>query len=80
MDQETKPWYQSKTEISILVGFIVLLLLNVLPIFGIHTVEAGTAVQQNADPIVTQLLAVIGGISYIVAFVGRLTAKKQLTK
>ena len=77
---ETKPWYQSKTEISAIIGFVAILLVNILPMLGINSTEAGDAVQQDSGAIVDHILAIVGGIGFIVAFISRFTAKKQLTK
>jgi uncharacterized PurR-regulated membrane protein YhhQ (DUF165 family) len=77
--EENKKWWQSKTEIAVIVGFIAVLLVNILPMIGLDTVEAGQAVQAESGELVGQILAVASGLAYIVAFVGRFVAKKRIS-
>ena len=77
--EENKKWWQSKTEIAVIVGFITVLLVNILPMIGLDTVEAGQAVQAESGELVGQILAVASGLAYIAAFVGRFVAKKRIS-
>jgi hypothetical protein len=77
--EENKKWWQSKTEIAVIVGFIAVLLVNILPMIGLDTVEAGQAVQAESGELVGQILAVASGLAYIAAFVGRFVAKKRIS-
>ena len=77
--EETKKWYLSKTEISAIVGFVAVALINILPMLGLDTVTAGQAVQEESGNLVEQILGVTSGVAFIVAFIGRFVAKKQIT-
>ena len=78
MMEELKSWWQSKTEITVLVGFLAVLLLNILPMLGVDTTAVGQAVQEESGTIVDQILVVVSGLSFLAAFVFRFTAKKRI--
>lgn len=76
--EEKKRWWESKTEWAALIGFAVVLLVNVLPTLGIDTVAAGQVVQEESGTIIGHILAVVSAGAYAVAFYGRLKATKKI--
>lgn len=73
MEEQTKPWWQSKTVIASLITGIC----GVLVLFG---VKEGGEVSEEAPGIADNIIGFITAIAALVAVWGRIKADKTLTK
>ena len=76
--EETKKWWQSQTEWALIIGFIVFLLVNVLPTLGVSSAPAGEVIQAESGTIIGHILNVVVAVTYAVAAWGRLRATKKI--
>lgn len=74
-----KPFYKSKTEISLVIGFVALLLSQILPSFGVPTEQAGQVVAEESSQLAETILTIVAALSYFAGFAARLVAKDELT-
>lgn len=70
---DTKPWWESKG----VIGSIIVMAVLVLRLLG-HEAEAEVIEGESAG-IATWWLEAVGLVAALLAFIGRLTAKKDLT-
>ena len=77
--EETKKWWQSSAEWAAIIGFVIVMLINVLPTMGFNTLPAGELVQAEQQTIIGHILAVGSAVAYAIAFYGRLRATKRIS-
>jgi len=77
--ETSKKWYESKTVWASLISFAAIVLMQILPMFGVKGMEtAGQVLTDEGSVIADHLVAIAGAVAAIIAVWGRITAKSTI--